>query len=65
MALKVQISLGFGNQIFQSCFNPSLRLRSYEKTSLEIDGLRTLKSSQLSPLLLRPNDSCEIESRLD
>ncbi len=56
MALIVQISVGFGNQIFQLCFTPLLRSKSSEQTFLDIDGYRSIKSSQLSPLLLMTND---------
>ena len=56
MALIVQISVGFGNQIFQLCFTPLLRSGSSEQTFPDIDGYRSIKSSQLSPLLLITND---------
>ena len=56
MALIVQISVGFGNRIFQLCFTPLLRSGSSEQTFLDIDGYRSIKSSQLSPLLLITND---------
>lgn len=60
MTSAVKISGGLGNQLFQLCFAHSLSLITSEKTFLDIDGYQSIKTSQLSPLLLMPNDSCDI-----